>query len=134
MFLSFFTLIFSFISPLLIKALVDDVFIAKKFDLFMHIILGIIVMYTISSISTYFNSFITGRLQVKLLKEVSESLFNSIQYASLKSTNSLKVGDLITRIMGNTQIAINIPVRIIPQFFIIIVSIFVPFIIMLSLN
>lgn len=134
LFLSFFTLIFSFISPLLIKALVDDVFIAKKFDLFVYIILGIIVMYTISSISTYFNSFITGKLQVKLLKEVSESLFNSIQYASLKSTHSLKVGDLITRIMGNTQIAINIPVRIIPQFFISIVSIIVPFIIMLSLN
>jgi ATP-binding cassette subfamily B protein/subfamily B ATP-binding cassette protein MsbA len=36
--------------------------------------------------------------------------------------------------MSNTQIAINIPVRIIPQFFISIVSIFVPFIIMLSLN
>lgn len=134
LFLSFFALIFSFISPLLIKTLIDDVFLSKKFDLFIYIIIGIIVMYSISSISTYFNSFITGRLQLNLLKEVSGSLFNSLQYSSLKNTNHLKVGDLITRIMGNTQIAINIPVRVVPQFFMSIISIFVPFMIMLSLN
>ena len=41
---------------------------------------------------------------------------------------------MITRIMGNTQIAINIPVRIIPQLFMSIVGIIVPFIIMFSLK
>ncbi len=132
--LSFFTLLFSFISPLLIKSLVDDVFVGRKLNLFMYIIIGIIGMYIVSSISSYFNSFITGKLQLTLLKEVSESVFNVIQLASLKSTQSIKVGDLLTRIMGNTQIAINIPVRILPQFFMSITSIIVPFVIMMSLN
>ncbi len=134
LFLSFFSLLFSFISPLLIKTLVDNVFVARELNLFVYIIAGIVVMYLISSVSSYFNSFITGKLQLTLLKEVSESSFDTVQSASLKSTQNFKVGDLITRISGNSQIAINVPIRIIPQFFMSVTSIIVPFIIMMSLN
>jgi ABC-type bacteriocin/lantibiotic exporter with double-glycine peptidase domain len=132
--LSIFTLLFSFISPLLIRSLVDNVFVGKMTNLFVYIILGIIGMYIISSVSSYYNSYITGKLNLVLLKEVSGSVFNVVQFASLKNTQFIKVGDMITRIMGNTQIAINIPVRIIPQIFMSIVSIIVPFFIMLSLD
>jgi len=132
--LSFFTLVFSFVSPLLIKSLVDNVFIARKDDLFFYIVMGILGMYIISSVSSYFTSYVSGKLQLTLLKEVAESSFSVVQYTSLKNNQSIKVGDLITRIMSNSQVAINIPVRIIPQFFMIIVSIIVPFLIMLSLN
>jgi len=132
--LGFSTLLFSFTSPLLIRALVDQVFIGRMIDLFFYIIMGIIGMYIISATSSYFNSYIAGKLTLVLLKDVSEELFNIIQLASLKNSQSIKVGDIITRIMGNTQIAINIPVRILPQFFMSIVSIIIPFIIMLTLN
>ena len=91
-------------------------------------------MYIVSAISSYFNSYVTGKLSLVLLKEVSESIFNVVQFASLKSSQTIKVGDMITRIMGNTQIAINIPVRIIPSLFMSVVSIVVPFAIMLTLN
>ncbi len=132
--LSFFSLLFSLISPLLLKTLVDNVFIGKNVNLFIYIIIAIIIMYIISAISSYFNGFVTGKLQLILLKEVSESAFKSIQLTSLKTIQNLKIGDLLTRIMGNTQIAINIPVRVIPQFFMSIASITIPFIIMLTLN
>lgn len=132
--LSFFTLLFSFISPLLIKALVDNVFIGRELGLFPYIVMGIILMYLISSVSNYFNSFVVGKLQLVLLKNVSESCFEAVQNASLKSSSEFKVGDLITRIISNTQIAINVPVRLIPQLFMSIVGIFVPFAIMFSLN
>ena len=132
--LSFFTLLFSFVSPLLIKALVDNVFIGRELGLFPYIVMGIILMYLVSSVSNYFNSFVTGRLQLVLLKDVSENCFEAVQNASLKSSSAFKVGDLITRIISNTQIAINVPVRLIPQLFMSIVGIFVPFAIMFSLN
>jgi ABC-type bacteriocin/lantibiotic exporter with double-glycine peptidase domain len=132
--LGFSTLLFSFISPLLIRALVDQVFVGRMLDLFIYIIIGIIGMYIISATSSYFNSYVSGKLSLVLLKEVSENAFNVVQFASLKSTQNIKVGDMITRIMGNTQIAINIPVRILPQFFMSIVSIVVPFVIMLTLS
>ena len=132
--LGFSSLLFSFISPLLIKSLIDDVFVGRKVDLFGYIVIGIIGMYAVSSISNYFRGFITGKLQLTLLKEVSESIFGVVQFASLESTQELKVGDLITRIMGNTQIVINVPVSIIPQFFMSVVGIIVPFFIMMSLD
>ena len=71
--LSFFTLLFSFISPLLIRALVDNVFIGRMLNLFLYIIIGIIGMYIVSSVSSYFNSYVTGKLSLVLLKDVSES-------------------------------------------------------------
>ena len=132
--LSIFTLLFSFISPLLIRSLVDNVFVGRVQGLFIYIILGIIVMYIVSAISSYFNSYVAGKLSLVLLKEVSESIFNAVQFSSLKSSQTIKVGDMITRIMGNSQIAINIPVRIIPSLFMSVVSIIVPFAIMLTLN
>ena len=134
MLLGFSSLLFSFVSPLFIKSLIDDVFVGKQVNLFVYIVMGIVGMYFISSISNYFKGFITGKLQLTLLKEVSESIFGVIQLTSVKSTHELKVGDLITRIMGNTQIAINVPVSIIPQFFMSVVGIIVPFLIMMSLN
>lgn len=132
--LGFSSLLFSFISPLLIKSLIDDVFVGKQVNLFVYIVAGIVGMYAVSSISSYFKGVITGKLQLTLLKEVSGSIFGVIQLASVKSTQELKVGDLITRIIGNTQIAVNIPVSITPQFFMSVVGIIVPFFIMISLN
>ncbi len=132
--LSFSSLLFSFISPLLIKALVDDVFLSREIYLFYYIIAAIVGMYLLSFVSSYLNSYMTGKLQLLLLKDVSGKVFSVINLAPYKKIQSMKIGDLITRILGNTQIAINIPVRIIPQFIMAITSIVVPFIIMLTLN
>ena len=132
--LSFFSLFFSFISPLLLKVLVDDVFIGGKVELFYYVLMGVVGIYIFSSVSSYFNNFMSGKLQLLLLKDVSEEAFTVVHFASFKNIQSMKIGDLITRILGNTQIAINIPVRIIPQFFMSLVGIVVPFCIMLSLD
>lgn len=134
LFLSFFSLLFSFISPLLTKSLIDDVFIGKNTTLFFYILIGFIGMYFLSSASSYFSNYLTGKLEVIMLKNVSESALNYIQYASIKSTHKFKVGDLITRIMGNAQMAITIPVHIVPQIIMSTIGIIVPSIIMIYLN
>jgi ABC-type bacteriocin/lantibiotic exporter with double-glycine peptidase domain len=125
---------FSFINPLLTKWLIDDVFIDKNINLFFYIIIGFFGMYFLSAASNYFSNYLTGKLELVMLKNVSESALNYIQRASIKNTHELKVGDLITRIIGNAQMAINIPVHIIPQIIISTISIVVPFIIMVYLN
>ncbi|MCE7700213.1 MAG: ABC transporter ATP-binding protein/permease, partial [Methanobacterium paludis] len=134
LFFSFLSLLFSFINPLITKSLIDNVFIGKNINLFIYILIGFIGIYLISSASSYYSSYLTGKLQVIMLKEISESTLNHIQHASIKSTQDFKVGDMITRIMGNTQMAITIPVHIIPQIIISMISIFIPFIIMVYLN
>lgn len=134
LFLSFFSLLFSFINPLLTKTLIDDVFIGKNVNLFFYILIGFIGIYFLSSVSSYFSNYLTGKLQVVMLKSVSESALDYIQHASIKSTQDFKVGDLITRIMGNAQMAITIPVHIFPQIVMSVISIIIPFIIMIYLD
>jgi ATP-binding cassette subfamily B protein/subfamily B ATP-binding cassette protein MsbA len=134
LFFSFLGSLFSFINPLITKSLIDNVFIGKDTTLLVYIVLGFISLYLISATSNYYYNYLTGKLQVVMLKEVSENALIHIQRASIKSTEDLKVGDLITRIIGNTQMAINIPVHIVPQIIISIISIFIPFIIMFYLD
>ncbi|MBM4240787.1 MAG: ABC transporter ATP-binding protein [Euryarchaeota archaeon] len=132
--LSIVTMLFSFISPLLTKSLVDDVFIGKKIGFFGYILVGIVAIYIISSISGYMSSYVTGKLEFILFKNVAEDSFNVIQYASLKNVQKIKTGDMISRIMGNIEMAVHIPVHIVPQFIMSMASITVPFIIMIYLN
>lgn len=132
--LSFFGLLFSFIAPLLTKSLIDDVFIGKNVNLFYYILAGFVGIYLLSSASNYFSHYLTGKLEVIMLKNISESALNHIQHASIKNTNDLNVGDLISRIMGNVQMAISIPVHIIPQIIMSIIGIIIPFIIMIYMD
>lgn len=114
--------------------MIDDVFIGKNVNLFFYILIGFIGIYFLSSVSSYFSNYLTGKLQVVMLKSVSESALDYIQHASIKSTQDFKVGDLITRIMGNAQMAITIPVHIFPQIVMSVISIIIPFIIMIYLD
>lgn len=134
LFLSFFSLLFSFISPLLTQSLIDNVFIGKKINLFFYILIGFIGVYSLSSASSYFSNYLTGKLQAVMLKNVSESVLDYIQHATIKNIQDFKVGDLITRIMGNAQMAINIPVHIVPQMIMSVISVLVPFVIMIYLH
>ncbi len=134
LFLSFFSLLFTFISPILAKSLIDDVFIGRNVNIFIYILMEFVGMYFLSSASSYFSSYLAGKLEVVMLKDVSESVLNYIQYSSIKSTQDFKVGDLITRIMGNAQTAITIPVHIVPQIIMSIITIVIPFIIMIYMD
>lgn len=132
--LSIVSMSFAFISPLLTKALVDNVFIGKNTEIFLPIILGIIIMYIISAISSYYSNFVTGKLEFILFQNTAEKALHILQNAKISSVYNMKVGDLISRFMGNIQSAINLPVHIAPQFVISIIDIIVPLIIMLYLN
>jgi len=134
LFVSFLSLLFSFINPLLTKLLIDNVFIDKNFSLLFFIIIAFVGLYLLSSVSSYISNYLTGKLQVIILKGVSKSALNHVQHASIENTQDFKVGDMITRIIANAQMVINIPTIIIPQFIMSVISIIVPFIIMIYLN
>lgn len=127
-------MLFSLIGPLLTKSLIDDVFIGKRIELFNYILLGITGIYITSALSNYFSSYIRGKLDLIVFKNVTYKAFNTVQFASLVDIQKIKVGDLISRIMDNIYSAVSIFTFIIPQFIINIARIISPFIIMLFLN
>ncbi|GAB6055789.1 ABC transporter ATP-binding protein [Methanobacterium movens] len=134
LFLGILSMAFALISPLITKVLIDKVFLGKDISLFFNIIFFVIGIYLISSISIYFHEFFSGKLQNILFKDISIDSFDILQLVSLKNINNMKTGDVITRILGNTQILVDIPVNIFPQLIISTVTIVAPVFIMISLN
>ena len=132
--LEFISMFFSFVTPLLAKSLIDDVFIGGKNELFNYIILGTIGIYVISSISSFLSSYKKGELDLIIFNNVAKETFNTVQLAPIKGSQEMKVGDLLSRIIANTRSAIAIFTQIIPQFFVSVARMVTPFIILLFYN
>ncbi|MDR1820619.1 MAG: ABC transporter ATP-binding protein/permease [Methanobrevibacter sp.] len=125
---------FTFINPLFFQILIDNIFINKEFQLLNFVILGMFFIFAISAITSYLNSYLMGRLNNSLYREVSQYLFSIILSSSMKNYQSNDTGDLITRVMGNVQLAVGISSSVIPHIFTSIITIILPFIIMLHFN
>lgn len=132
--LSFVSTLFSFVTPLLEKSLVDDVFIGGRTELFSYILLGTAGAYIISSISTYISGYKKGKLDLILFNDVAKETFSSIQFASVETIQGKKVGDLLSRVLANTRSAISIFTYIIPGFVVNVIQMIMLFAIMIFLN
>lgn len=98
---------FTFINPLFFQILIDNIFINKEFQLLNFVILGILSIFAISAITSYLNSYLMGKLNNTLYREVSQYLFSIILSSSMENYQSNDTGDLITRVMGNVQLAVG---------------------------
>jgi ABC-type multidrug transport system, ATPase and permease components len=127
-------MLFSLISPLLARSLIDDVFILKNTEIFARILMGIIALYLVSAVSNYFSGFVGGKLNLSLFREINREAFNAIQISSLEETQRFKVGDMLSRVMGNVNSAVQLFSSIIPQFIMSILGIVLPFAVMVTLN
>lgn len=127
-------ILFSLLSPLLTRSLIDDVFLGKRLELFGFVLLGIGGIYAVSAVSNYFASYLQGRLNLSLFGKITEECFNVLQFAPLEETLQMKTGDLLSRLTGNVRSAIQIFSSILPQLFISIIGIVAPLVIMLRLN
>jgi ABC-type bacteriocin/lantibiotic exporter with double-glycine peptidase domain len=127
-------MIFSLISPLLTRSLIDDVFIAKKTGLFLPILFSFIAIYLISAVSGYFSGYMSAKIGLTLFSEVSGDIFSAVQFAPLEKTEGMRTGDLLDRTINNVSPAVGIFTSIIPGFFMSAVRIVAPLFIMVSMN
>jgi ABC-type bacteriocin/lantibiotic exporter with double-glycine peptidase domain len=114
--------------------IIDNIFINKEFQLLTFVILGMLVIFGISAVTSYLNGYLMGRLNNGLYKEVSEYLFSVILSSSMKNYHEVDTGDLMTRVMGNVQLVVSISSTIVPHIFTSIITIILPFVIMLHFN
>ena len=91
--LQFVCMLFSFASPLLVKYLIDDVFIGGKTELFNIFLLATAATYVISAVSAYLSSYSKGKLELVLFNDVVKEAFDAVQSASMRKTEEMKVGD-----------------------------------------
>jgi len=132
--LEFVGTVFLFISPVLTKSLIDDVFLEGRTELFGYILLGTAGTYIVSSVSTYLSGYKKGELELNTFSDVTRETFNAIQLASLRTSQEIKVGDMLSRILANTRSAINIFINIIPSVIINVIRMVTPLTIMFFYN
>ncbi|MFA5267978.1 MAG: ABC transporter ATP-binding protein [Methanoregula sp.] len=126
--------LFSLATPLIMGWLIDAVLIGKKISLLVPVILGMSGLFLVSALSSYISNNIRGKLNLVLFKELAYDLFGTVQEASLSDLQKIKTGDLLTRTMGNTNLAVNTVTSVIPQIVVAVCGFVLPFMIMITLN
>jgi len=134
MLLSLLAMTFSLIEPLLMRSMIDDVFIGKDVALFWRIIALIFLFYAISATSNYFSIYMNGKLNAALSRNVEDEVFYLMQSISMDKIHTIRTGDIMSRVMGDTMVSTQIFTSIIPHFIINLVGIVIPFFIMLYLD
>ena len=125
---------FSLVTPLIMGKLIDSVLDGKNVSLLYPLLLGLSVLFLISALSEYISSIVRGNLSLLLFKELAYDIFGAVQESSLEDLQKIKTGDLLTRTMGNTNVAVQTITTIIPQIVMGIIGFILPFMIMFSLN
>lgn len=128
------SILFLLIYPVLTKFLIDDVFINKDFSLLFNLIVFTIIIYILSAISSYFQNYVQGKLEIELFKDISTCLYDVVTYSELNHFHKMKKGDLMYRLLNNSQSTITIYVDIFPEFLISILTLVSPLIVMIYLN
>lgn len=131
--LSILGIVFSLITPLIIRNLIDEVFIGRKIQLLLPILSSVSVIFIISSLANYFSARVKGNLDILIYRELAGNLFSAVTWASLDEVQRFKTGDLQARTLGNVTIAVQTITAIIPGMILAFLGIILPFLIMASL-
>jgi ATP-binding cassette subfamily B protein/subfamily B ATP-binding cassette protein MsbA len=126
--------LFSLATPLMMGFLIDKVLMGGNTGLLLPILLGMAVLFGVSALSDYVSNTLRGKLNLLLFRELTNDLFGSVQKASLIDLQQMKTGDLLTRTMGNTNVAVQTVTSTIPQIVVTVAGFILPFLIMFSLN
>lgn len=133
-FFSVMGMLFSIINPLVMRTLIDDVLIGHNTGLFIPVLIIMFGVYLVSALSSYLSTRINGTFNIVLFRELSSLLFVKIQKTDYRDLQRLKTGDLQSRTTANVSSIIQTVSTTIPQLIVTIAGIFLPIIIMYSLN
>ncbi|NMB78637.1 MAG: ABC transporter ATP-binding protein [Methanomicrobiales archaeon] len=127
-------MLFTIASPLIMGFLIDSVLIGRNTDLLIPVLLLMTGIYLLSALSEYLSAQIKGRLDITLFTEFSSRVLNKVQRSGYYDVQQFKTGDLQVRTAGNAYSIIQTVTGTAPQILVTILGIFLPVVIMVSLN
>jgi len=127
-------MVFSIISPLIMRALIDDVLIGKNTTLLTPLLTAMAGIFVFSALANYLSSRVKGTLYIDLYREFSSRVFAHIQLADYASVTKFRTGDLLSRITGNVTTVVQTAIRTLPQILVIALGIILPLTIMISMD
>lgn len=126
--------LFPLIIPLIMRTLIDDVLIGKNGELLFPVLIIFSGIFLVSALANYFSSRVKGSLDLLLYMELSSRIFARIQTADFKELQKVKTGDLQVRTTTNAGTIIQTVTSTIAQILVTLTGIFVPVIIMCSMD
>lgn len=127
-------MLFSLISPLIMRALIDDVLIGKNTGLLIPLLAAMAGIFLVSALSNYLSARVRGTLTIQLYRDFSSRIFSCLQQADYAAVRKFKTGDLLTRVTGNVMTVVQTAIRTLPQILITGLGIILPVAIMVSLD
>ena len=127
-------MLFSLISPLIMRTLIDDVLIGKNTSLLYPLLAAMAGIFLISALSNYLSARMKGTLYIDLYREFSSRIFARLQLAEYVSVTKFRTGDLLSRNTGNVTTIVQNAIRTIPQILVIVLGIILPLSIMISMD
>lgn len=122
--------IFTVLSPLLVRSIIDKVILQKNISLLIPIIFQLLCLYLLSTIAIFCENYFNEYLRIKIFKEKTSYLLPIIMI----NHYNINEGDLISRLTDNLRAINHMITFFIPKIVINIVSIIAPLFIMVFIN
>lgn len=122
--------IFTILSPLLVRNIIDEVILQKDISLLIPIILQLLSLYLLSTIAIFCENYLNEYLRIKIFKEKTCYLLPIL----MKNHYKINEGDLISRLTDNLRTIIHMLTFLVPKIIVNVISIVLPLAIMIFIN
>jgi len=98
-------------SRLLLKPLIDDVFINKKTTILYLIIIGIVISYFILGILSYAKNYLMTYIAQQIIMNIRSNMYHRLQYLSLDFYSKGTTGEIMSRVTNDVSLLQNVLTR-----------------------
>jgi ABC-type multidrug transport system fused ATPase/permease subunit len=107
---------FGLVQPWLLKVLLDDVLVNKKFDLFFPVIAASLLAYFGSNTLMITRALRATKLQQAVQRDIARRLYRHVESLDMNDAKSKKVGDLMSRIDVDVSTVAGVPAILVDTF------------------
>lgn len=129
-FFAILSIIFTVLSPLLVRNIIDEVILQKDLSLLIPIILQLLGLYLLSTIAIFCENYLNEYLMIKIFKEKTSCLLPIL----INNSYNINEGDLISRLTDNLRTITHMMTFFIPKIIVNIINIILPLCIMIFIN
>ncbi|MCD6129467.1 MAG: ATP-binding cassette domain-containing protein [Deltaproteobacteria bacterium] len=99
----------------LVKPVLDDIFISKNKQMLILLPIAVVIVYLLKGIFTYLQSWYAAYVGENVLFKIRNNLFECISMLSLDFFDRYHTGELISRVMNDTEMLQEVVARTIPD-------------------
>ncbi|WP_202078206.1 ABC transporter transmembrane domain-containing protein [Caldalkalibacillus salinus] len=89
--------------PLILRFVIDDVFLAGQWELVPYLAFGFILIMALKGIATYIHQFFGDMFGIRAVYLLRNALYKKLQYLPFRYYDNAKTGDLMSRLTADVE-------------------------------